>query len=622
MTVEYELIQPMIVRDMVVGPIEVGDWVEITAEGRSYGYTLPGALGTVTATTHPSSTIARWDVDTLTNIASDDDRTYAEYSVDVHHLRRITPEPWRVARRAETEAATRRAFDAATALQTAQALERRRVEYHTATAANLNIRNWSGVVHNASRYSRRRSEPRNESLGARVAAAIHAQDTSSSGTEVSVDLLNELRTTSGTIAAALVRDRLDDDEICQCADCEVFVSIDEMREVDSGSDDVCESCISSHYRWSECMDAYIHDDDSEDVYEDADSFHQGHQDDVCTRAWGRNNLRIWSGSFVTDEAYDELDNEDDDDDDDDEDEDEPRNDGLNGYHNSYRNFVEVNETPKIPALGVELEVYCEERGDVVTALKDALPDDWLYERDGSLSERYGFEIISQPYGPNEWAEHADTLLTTLADNTAKGYSTPAGSGYGIHINVHRRHLSGLQEARMLMFLLTTSNRDFVTAIAQRSKMYGGDAHQIGQYTKPSISKLGGITTGSKKPRGLGKYSPLNMNGDIAEFRLFQSTLHRPSYMKNLEFVWALIEWTSTTAATGTATDHTQFVKWLGATSERVQRYPNLVAYIRKPSFMGIGFESSIKNTWKHLLPVTTTKSHDVVSGDADLRLAA
>ncbi|MDP3308281.1 hypothetical protein [Methylotenera sp.] len=383
---------------------------------------------------------------------------------------------------------------------------------------------------------------------------------------------------------------------------------------------VCRSCLEDHYNHSDCMDTYLSSDAAREVYDSAYALRREQQDDYCTHSWGRSNLRTWDGLFVTQNAYDELYDEDRDEDDEDRDED---NDGLVDYHSSFRNFREQNSTPAVPALGVELEVYAEDRGDCVESVKNEMPNDWIFERDASLCESYGFEIISQPYGPTEWAEHAVNLLRTLNNNDACGYSGDAGSGYGIHINVHRRNLSPLQEARLMMFLLVDSNREFVKSIAQRDQIYGSSLHQIGSIMAPTIAKIGGLHTRTKrKPQGLGKYCPLNLNNDIAEFRLFQSTLYLPSFMKNLEFVWALVEWTNVRATTGTSTDHMQFVMWLGATSERIQRYPHLVAYLRKPSFLGIGFEARIKNTWRHLLPVTTTKSHDVVSGNADLRLAA
>ena len=124
-----------------------------------------------------------------------------------------------------------------------------------------------------------------------------------------------------------------------------------------------------------------------------------------------------------------------------------------------------------------------------------------------------------------------------------------------------------------------------------------------------------------KPRGLGKYSSLNLHDGIAEFRLFQSTLHLPSFMKNLEFIWALIEWTNLKSATGAVWQHDKFIAWLGKLHGAETRYPYLFAFLRKPSYSGIGFDS-IKNVWGHLIPPQTTKSLDVVTGDADRRLAA
>ena len=303
---------------------------------------------------------------------------------------------------------------------------------------------------------------------------------------------------------------------------------------------------------------------------------------------------------------------------------------LSSYHGSARNFKERNVTPEVPCLGVELEVYCEYRSDAVSAARYEVPA-WNFETDGSLSSDYGFEIISQPLGVNEWRETAPRLLTALLDKGACAYTQPdSGKHYGIHVNIARRHLTPLQEARMLMFMHDAQNLEFIMAIAQRAVLYGGSSLvPFGSIDDVKVRHVGGLSEVSngrngyvKKPVGRGKYSAINMHERIAEFRIFQSTLHHDSFMKNLEFVWALVEWTSTKAATGTAWLHTDFVRWLGSKPANEQKYPHLFAYLRKPSYMGKGFPSRVHNKWAHLLSKTTTKSLDVVSGDEDQRLAA
>jgi hypothetical protein len=352
---------------------------------------------------------------------------------------------------------------------------------------------------------------------------------------------------------------------------------------------------------------------------------------VCTDRYGARNLYEYDGDYVDGETYNFLTEEFSDEDGS---ENRAQQDGLHSYHGSYRNWVEDNSTPLIPALGVEIEVYSEEREETVSSVKSTAPGNWYFESDGSLSDDYGFEIISQPHGPNEWKRLAKDVLDDLNSTGAVAYTHPdKDNNYGIHINIHRRHLSPLQEARMLLFMFAKNNEQFMQCIAQRAKIYGGGAIQMGSYSgsvcKPT-AYVGGLkesrqlSTGEivRKPAGHGKYSPINMRDNIAEIRIFQSTLHLPSFMKNLEFTWALIEWTSTKAATGSTWQHEDFVRWLGDGRANEGRYPNLFAYLRKPSYTIKHFDGRIINTWAKLLPKQTTKSLDVVAGNADQRLAA
>jgi hypothetical protein len=319
----------------------------------------------------------------------------------------------------------------------------------------------------------------------------------------------------------------------------------------------------------------------------------------------------------------------------DEAEDSTDRDGLHRYHGATRNFVEKNSTPAIAALGVELEVYSTERGEAVRAVRYAFPD-WYLEHDGSLDDSYGFEIITQPLGVNEWAAAAPRVISLLQDNETLAYSQPDPAlSYGIHVNVSRSRLSPLQEARMLMFMRAHENASFIAAIAQRAALYGSDAIPFGSLhlSEQTIQHIGGLASQREhdqhgrikyvtKPMGNGKYSAIHMHDSIAEFRLFQSTLHLPSFMKNLEFVWALIEWTDTRTATGSAWDHIDFVAWLGEKRGGEQRYPHLFAFLRKPSYMGKKYPRAIPNTWAAFLPKQTTKSMDILGGEVDLLLAA
>lgn len=326
------------------------------------------------------------------------------------------------------------------------------------------------------------------------------------------------------------------------------------------------------------------------------------------------------------------------------------NGNIDNYHGAARNFVEVvTAGSPWPALGVELEVECadqsiseddsapdanrRERSRAVLAVRK-LPEDFICERDGSLSDSRGFEIVTRPYGKQEWPRVAEMLLTTLREHNVVGYDTTgynrdAGEKlrYGIHVNIHRRHLSSLQEARMLMFMAATENANFVRAIAQRQHLYGNPEVDMGTVVRPKVRTFGGLfdketydsvtglSTYERKVRGLGKYSAINLKNDVAEFRIFQSTTYLPSFMKNLEFVWALVEWTSTAAATGKSWHHRDFVEWLSKRGGARADYPHLMDYLRRESYTVKQGKGRIENTWADLLRGTVEGEIDEAASE-------
>lgn len=569
--------------------LAVGDWI-VMKESNCYGVTTPGAVGKIVLLVDGGSEVAVQYIDCTLYDGNPSDVRYdltspSLYTVRVANVEKIDE--------AEVPKYVRR-----------KTLSARCRDFISRMKQNLrpaprNVRNHALRVEH-------------KQFGEQMREAISYASENGYAHSDAVNLLNGLSRTQKSKYGHSLREKLDpDNSIVQCNDCGSYEWMDDAEFV--GDDYVCSSCIESSYRWSSCMEEYILEDNAFPLYLSMRAYRNEAADDWCTRAYGDSYHYSYVDCFVDSDVYYELTE-------DGIDESREDDDGLMGYHSSDRNFIERNATPSVPALGVELEVYADDRHSSVHAAKDAT-NNWYFERDSSLDDYHGFEIISQPYGPTEWPEQAKNVLDALMESSACAYSHPdKHNNYGIHVNVHRKHFTGLQEARMLMFLLDTGNAEFVRAIAQRQAIYGS-GQNFGTIEKPTVRAIGGIDY-NKKPYSLGKYSPLNLHGNLAEFRLFQSTLHYPSFMKNLEFVWALIEWTSVKSATGNSFSHIDFIRWLAAKPTSEQQYPHLLAFLRKPSFMGKRYTERIRNTWSHLLPKQTTKSLDVVSGEPDLRLAA
>lgn len=473
-------------------------------------------------------------------------------------------------------------------------LESRRVAYH-----NHIVRKMQGVPRNDRlSYARNRQQAHRklQELGANVGALIRGEEYNV------IDVLEHLRNraehSAQKVFTALEAHDVDLDEVRICDDCGAYHHEDDSNRTIDGNT-ICESCRED-YRYSECMEGLIPEDAVSPVYDSARAYCDGDADDYCTTRYGDSHFNEFDGVYFSDiDAYYEARGGDDEDED--EDEDDNSAGSLDGYHSADRYFTERNVTPSLAALGVELEVYAADRSDVVESLRDNF-DDLILEKDGSLDEDYGFEIVTQPYGPSEWADLAPQLLKHLREQGAKGYQTPGEHRYGIHVNVHRRHFSPLAEARIMFMLCDRKNRDFVRAIAQRENIYSANM-DMGCFVTPSIYNItdgGGLrsTVSSKRKLvGAGRYCPINWQSNIAEFRIFNSTLNEVSFMKNLEFVWALIGWTKD--ATGSSHDHRDFIKWMNTPQQR-RIYPNLINYLSRKAFFTKG-GNRIENTWLPLL---------------------
>jgi hypothetical protein len=160
-----------------------------------------------------------------------------------------------------------------------------------------------------------------------------------------------------------------------------------------------------------------------------------------------------------------------------------------------------------------------------------------------------------------------------------------------------------------MRLSAKENANFVRAIAQRNQIYNS-RHGVGMGETDNIKvrnistefitrrDTNGVAVG-RKIYGRGKYCPVNWKASLAEFRIFQSTTNEMTFVKNLEFVWALQAWTKPEAATGSSFNHLDFINWLNEPAQR-KEFPNLVAFLSKKVFYGTNCPPII-SSWHSLM---------------------
>ena len=176
--------------------------------------------------------------------------------------------------------------------------------------------------------------------------------------------------------------------------------------------------------------------------------------------------------------------------------------------------------------GIELEVESDD-GDAdygaVLARRKLNESYCVFKEDGSLGDG-GFEIVTRP---DSMAVHKREWQAFFDDGPG-GYLSSWDTGRcGMHVHVSRAGLTQLQLGKMLCFLNNPSNDRFVRKIAGRS----GD-----EWARKSPKKV----TDINKPDE--RYVALNIGCRTAEVRIFKGTLKHTSFLKNLEFVEALVKW--------------------------------------------------------------------------------
>jgi len=371
-----------------------------------------------------------------------------------------------------------------------------------------------------------------------------------------------------------VEDMLKDASYFQCVDCGQWRSEDEGRPVEDGS---IGNCCADEYVFCEDVDEYRHENDvfcvavnsvgdveyrgSDDGLEPFPFWHEFdgyfHVDDAGMFGlyWSE-----FSNEWVDEETWHEENREDD---------------GIAEYHQhplrrDPRYFAE-NSKRNDPAIGLELEIN--QDGDVVGAFaSDGL--DWIIERDGSLDSD-GVEIVTPPLTLSEWRETLPDLSGALRGCRASGYNAPGD--YGIHITIHRRHLSPLQEARLMMFFACADNAKFIDVIAQRDGIYCGSRSDQ-EKAECNASRVY-YRGGRQKPIRNDKMSALHLKDDLAECRVFRSNTKPERIMKNIEFIHALVAWTSPCACSGVSFDWQDFYAWA---LDNAKTYPALSEYLASP----------------------------------------
>lgn len=283
---------------------------------------------------------------------------------------------------------------------------------------------------------------------------------------------------------------------------------------------------------------------------------------------GANVCREWNDEYVyfwdcDGDYHDEPEPDEDGDDDD-----ETSSCGRSGYHSdSYTRRQWASSTPRnADVFGVELEMKANDESDLEAVCNRATRSGFISEYDGSLDERLGVEIVAPPmplarFRKGHWADfmHGIRRLGTGWD---------AGTGYGIHISVTRTTLTRIQQSMFLRFF--PQNKAFCEAIAGRK------SNNWCRYEMPRWN----VSTQSD----MDKYLAASIRSSSRiEVRIFRSTLKFQSFLKNVQFVAALVEFVRNTSPRHNTAE--EFVKFVSHKSRR-NRYRELLAFFAEKNLNG------------------------------------
>ncbi len=184
--------------------------------------------------------------------------------------------------------------------------------------------------------------------------------------------------------------------------------------------------------------------------------------------------------------------------------------------------------------GLELEVERDNSSIDVGKMAELIHNEKVYylKNDGSLNN--GFEIVTHPMTFEFIQENKATVFKPILDKLIQsGYRSYDSKTCGIHIHLSKKCFSTWQLYRFIKFFI--DNRDFVTSISQRN------IEQLERWATIEEEADSSIIYKAKKKSGNNRrYSAVNLQNDkTIEIRIFRGTLNYLSFLKNIEFCYAL-----------------------------------------------------------------------------------
>jgi hypothetical protein len=209
--------------------------------------------------------------------------------------------------------------------------------------------------------------------------------------------------------------------------------------------------------------------------------------------------------------------------------------------------------------GVELEVEAgDNRDSAAEDISGKLDNFAVLKEDGSIKS--GFEIVTRPASMDEQRRGWKGFFSDLPDGLLS-YKTET---CGLHVHASRSALTTLQIAKIVCFVNSPDNREFVERIAGRK------ACDWARYHGKNLATAG-KRTGQR-------YEAVNLeNSKTIEFRIFKGTLKETSFWRCIEFCDALISFSA--PASRTMDESLNWKAFARYVREGRKQWPNLHAFV-------------------------------------------
>lgn len=191
--------------------------------------------------------------------------------------------------------------------------------------------------------------------------------------------------------------------------------------------------------------------------------------------------------------------------------------------------------------------------------------DWLYVlSDGSLQGYNGLEFVTHPIGIDYLLSKGLSLIDQI-----RLHDCECDESCGFHVHVGRRELNDNQMISLLHFMYNERNEDFLFGLSNRTM------DKFDCWADPCWEEDISISEYVKNCQYQTDKNIVCVNERSLEFRMFGGTVDKKQIQANIEFVLALLEYTSDKKS-----KNLLYGNFIAYVNRRQSLYPELYSFIR------------------------------------------